>query len=499
MELEKRKYSSKVTNFMDDLKDKTIKELKSMIPDPEKILKAADEWGLGPKSKDLIKRALKVESLGAMAFSEFETTPIIDRSGEGAIVYDVDGKSYIDLMAGFSVNNVGYKRQEILQAIVKQYEKLPQYAEMFSEERIKLGEKLCSITPGGFDKKVFYSLTGSEANEIAIKLVRIYTGKPYIITQYGDYHGRTIGTVPFTHSFSTWFQQYPVPSLDIGVARIPFPYGYRCPCGNFEEEDCADECLHYVDYMLSSSYYGLCDSSKGLCNISAFLIEPFQSAAGYYIPPKNWLPSLYKLAKEHGILFVVDEIQAGMGRTGKWWAIQHYPEIEPDITIIGKALGGGLPFQATIGRKEIMDSWGPGAHSSTFAGYFVGVAAALATLQFIEQNGIIEKTRVNGEYFIKLLNELKGKHPMIGEVQGKGLYIGMEFIKDRKKTPATKETTWLTMKLLQMGVLVKKAGYYRNRFAISPPLTIEKEEIEKVVQIFDKALKETEENFNIKY
>jgi len=229
------------------------------------------------------------------------------------------------------------------------------------------------------------------------------------------------------------------------------------------------------------------------------LIEPFQSAAGYYIPPKNWLPSLYKLAKEHGILFVVDEIQAGMGRTGKWWAIQHYPEIEPDITIIGKALGGGLPFQATIGRKEIMDSWGPGAHSSTFAGYFVGVAAALATLQFIEQNGIIEKTRVNGEYFIKLLNELKGKHPMIGEVQGKGLYIGMEFIKDRKKTPATKETTWLTMKLLQMGVLVKKAGYYRNRFAISPPLTIEKEEIEKVVQRFDKALKETEENFNIKY
>ncbi len=485
-----------------DRKFETIRQLRSMVPDPEKMLRAAEEWGFGPNTKKLLKEALEVESLGAMAFSEFEAPLIVSGSGEGATVYDADGRAYIDMMAGFSVNNIGYKNKKVMDAIIRQYERLPQYAEMFSEERVKLGQKIAQVTPGNYKKKVFYSLTGSEANEIAIKVLRLYTGKPYMITQYGDYHGRTIGTVPYTHSFSTWFQQYPIPALDPAVVRIPFPHAYRCPCAkNVEEEsDCADECLHYVDYMLSNSYYAICDSGRGICNAAAFLIEPFQSAAGYYIPPDNWLPSLYKLAKEHNILFAVDEIQNGMGRTGRWWAIQHYPGIEPDMTIIGKALGGGLPFQATVGRAEIMDCWGPGAHSSTFAGYFVGVAAALATLEVMEEENLPEQVAKKGEVFIKGLNELKEKHPMIGEVQGKGLYIGIEFVKNRTtKEPATKESAWLTMRLVQLGMLVKRGGYFRNRFAVSPPFSITNEEIEKAIEVLDKGIGDAEKEFNIKW
>ncbi len=469
-------------------------------PDPDRILEAAEEWGYGEKSREVIKRALEVESLGSMPFSMYEAPPIIDRAEETAVVYDVDGKRYIDMMAGFAVSNAGHHRKAVMEAIVRQFEKIVQYSEMLTEDRIRLGEKLVSITPGGFPKKVFYTVTGSDANEVAIKLARIYTGRQYIMTQWGDYHGRTIGTAPLTHSTSTWSQIYPVPPADIAIVRIPFPYCYRCPCSKTARdcESCAEECLHQVDYMLSSKYYGLVDSSKGICNIAAMLIEPYQSAAGYIIPPDTWLPALYKLAREHDILFALDEIQTGWARTGRMWAVDHYPGVEPDLFLVSKSIANGLPFAAVVGRREIMDSWGPGAHSTTFAGYMLGVAAALATIEVIERENLARQAEEKGRYFKEGFEDLERRHPLIGEFQNKGLYMGLELVRDRRsKKPASKETSWITMRLLQKGMLVKKAGYYGNRFALSPPLTITYEEIDEAIRLFDEVLGEAESRFNV--
>jgi len=469
--------------------------------DPNTILSNAVKWGFGPKSLELLKRALEVEALGAMPFTMYDAPPIVEEAVDDAIIIDADGKRYIDMMAGFAVSNIGHHRREVLEAIINQFNRIVQYSEMLSEIRIKLGEKLCSIIPGGFKKKVLYGLTGSDSNEIAIKLARFYTGRPIIITQWGDYHGRTIGTVPLTTSFSTWSQNYPLMGADINIVRIPFPYCYRCPCSPEADscEECAESCLHIVDYMLCHTYYGLRDPFSGDVNVAAFLVEPFQSAAGYIIPPDNWLPELYKMAREYDILFMVDEIQTGWARTGKMWSIEHYPGIEPDVVMIAKSIANGLPFSAVVGRAEIMDSMGPGGHSSTFAGYMLGCAAALATIEIFERENLAYQAAVKGEKFIKALKDIMEEHPIVGYVEGRGLYIGIEFVRDRKaKKPATEETKWMTMRLLQKGVLVKRSGYLGNRFALSPPLVIREETLEKTLEIFSDVFREAEEKFNIK-
>jgi 4-aminobutyrate aminotransferase-like enzyme len=479
----------------------TIESKLKMIPDPKKILENAEKWGFGPRSLELLKRALEVESLGAMPFSMYDAPPIVEEAAEDAIIIDADGRRYIDMMAGFAVSNVGHHRKEVLAAIIEQFNKLVQYSEMLSEVRVKLGEKLVEITPGKFKKKVFYGLTGSDANEVAIKIARYYTGRPIIITQWGDYHGRTIGTVPFTTSFSTWSQNYPIMGADIGVVRIPFPYCYRCPCNPKADtcEECAEDCLHLVDYMFNHTYYGLRDPFSKSTNVAGFLIEPYQSAAGYMVAPDNWLPGLYKIAREYDVLFMVDEIQTGWARTGRMWAVDHYPGVEPDVVMVAKSIANGLPFSAVIGRAEVMDSWGPGAHSSTFAGYMLGCAAALKTIEIIERENLAYLAQVKGEKFMKGLQDLMQEHPILGYVEGKGLYIGVEFVKDRdSKKPATEETKWMTMRLLQKGMLVKRAGYLGNRFALSPPLVISDETIDKAIEIFDEVFTEAEEKFNIK-
>ena len=476
-----------------------VKKRKSAFKlNPDKIMRSATEMGFGSKSLELLKRALAVESLGAMPFSLYRAPPIIERGGEGAVIYDADGKEYIDMIAGFSVNNIGYHRREVLDAIIEQFNKISQYAEMLSEVRIKLSELLVKVTPGNYPKKVFYGVTGTDANEITLKLVRFYTGRAYVMTHWADYHGRTSAVSALTSSFSTWAQTYPVPPSDPAIVRFPFPYCYRCPFG-LKRDSCGLACLHHVEYMLASSYYGLSSPGKGLTNVAAFLIEPFQSAAGYIIPPDEYLPGIYKIAKERDILFVVDEIQTGWARTGKLWAVNHYPGIEPDIILVSKSIAGGLPCSAVVGRSEIMDSWGPGAFSTTFAGYMLAAASALKTIEIIVSEDLASQADKKGRYFLKGLEELKDRHPILGDVQGKGLYIGLEFVKDeREKTPAAKETEWMASRLLELGMLVKRAGYFRNRFALSPPLNITYQQIDKAIEIFDRAFAEAEQKFNIK-
>ena len=468
----------------------------------EKILENAVKWCFGEKTIELLKRAVRVEGLGAMPFTMYDAPPVIEKALEDdAIVFDIDGREYIDTMAGFAVSNIGHHRREVLEAIIDQFSKIVQYSEMLSEVRIKLGEKLISITPGSFPKKVYYGVTGTDANEIAIKMARAYTGRPIIITQWGDYHGRSIGTIPFTTSFSTWSQNYPIMGADLNVVRIPFPYCYRCPCNPRAEscDECDESCLDLVDYMLSHTYYGLRDPSTGETNIAGFLVEPYQSAGGYILPGDKWIPGLFKLAREYDILYLVDEIQTGWARTGRLWAVEHYPGVEPDVIMVSKSIANGLPFSVVVGKKEIVDSLGPGAHTTTFAGYMLGCAAALKTIEIIEKENLASVARVKGEKLINALRDLMDNHPIIGYVEGKGLYIGIEFVKDRKsKKPATEETKWMTMRLIQKGVLVKRTGYLGNRFALSPPFTIREETMTKLIEIFDDVFKEAEDKFSIK-
>ncbi len=481
--------------------DKIIEEIrrkkKLLKLDGDEILRNAERMKFGEKSLELLRRALNVESLGAMPFSLYDAPPIIESAGEGALIYDADGREYLDMMAGFSVNNIGYHRPEVLEALIEQYKKISQYGEMLNETRIKLSELLVKITPGEPPKKVFYGVTGTDANEIAVKLVRSYTGRPYIVTHWGDYHGRSIGTSALTSSFSTWSQTYPVPPADTAVVRFPFPYCYRCPFG-LNRDNCGMICTNYVDYMLKSSYYGLANPSKGLTNVAAFIIEPFQSAAGYIIPPDGYLEELYKIVKERDILFVVDEIQTGWGRTGKLWAVDHYPGVKPDITLVSKSIAGGLPYSAVVGRKEIMDSWGPGAYSTTFAGYMLGAAAALKTIEIILNENLAYQAEKKGKYFLKGLKDLEEEHPIVGDVQAKGLYMGIEFVSNNEKKPAEKETRWMASRLLQLGMLVKRSGYFGNRFALSPPLNITESQIDKAIEIFDRVFGEAEDKFDIK-
>ncbi len=481
--------------------DKIIKEIhrkkKLLKLDADTILKNAEKLKFGERSLELLRRALNVESLGAMPFSLYDAPPIIEKAGEGASIYDADGREYIDMMAGFSVNNIGYHRPEVLNALLEQYNKISQYGEMLNEVRIRLSELLVKITPGEPPKKVFYGVTGTDANEIAMKLVRSYTGRAYIATHWGDYHGRSIGTSALTSSFSTWSQTYPVPPADTAVVRFPFPYCYRCPFG-LNKDTCGMACINYIDYMLKSSYYGLSNLDRGLTNVAAFIIEPFQSAAGYIIPPEGYLDELYKIAKEKDILFVVDEIQTGWGRTGKLWAVDHYNDVKPDITLVSKSIAGGLPYSAVIGKKDIMDSWGPGAFSTTFAGYMLGAAAALKTIEIILKEDLAGQAERKGRYFLKGLRDLEEIHPIIGDVQAKGLYIGIEFVSNSEKKPAEKETKWMASRLLQLGMLVKKSGYFGNRFALSPPLNITENQIDRAIEIFDRVFSEAEDKFDIK-
>ncbi|HDJ66620.1 MAG TPA: aspartate aminotransferase family protein [Nitrososphaeria archaeon] len=485
-------------NEKDKMLSEVSKKKSAFKLDAGKILKSAEEMGFGPKSLSLLKKALAVESLGSMPFSMYRAPPIIEKAGEGAVIYDVDGKEYIDMIAGFSVNNIGYHRREVLEAIVEQYSKISQYAEMLSEVRIKLSELLVRITPGDYPKKVFYGVTGTDANEITLKLVRFYTGRPYVMTHWADYHGRTSTISSLTSSFSTWAQTYPVPPTDPAIIRFPFPYCYRCPF-KLDRDTCDLTCVRHVEYMLKAPYYGLSNPRKNLTNVAAFLIEPFQSAAGYIIPPEEYLPALYKIAKERDILFVVDEIQTGWARTGKLWAVDHYPEVKPDIILVSKSMAGGIPCSAVVGKSEIMDSWGPGAFSTTFAGYMLAAASALKTINILLEEDFASQAREKGKYFLKGLMDLKERHPIIGDIQVKGLYIGIEFVKNhRDKKPATEETAWMASRLLELGMLVKKSGYFGNRFAMSPPLNITYEQIDKAVEILDKAFTEAEQKFGIK-
>jgi 4-aminobutyrate aminotransferase-like enzyme len=451
----------------------------------EEMHRRVDSSAYGSRSKELLHRYADFESSGGVGWALFDCPPAIVE-GRGALVYDADGKEYVDCMAGMSVSNLGHGRPDIAAAIDAQQQRLAHYFDLPNEPREELAERLTRLAPGDHKKRVAFAATGSDATDTAIRMARWYTGAPLIISTYGGYHGATSGTIATTSKGYLWAYHYPVGPHDSSQMMVPFPYSYRPPLG-----DDGTSGRPYVDFlrrMLSGKESPLGDRVNGVNNVAAILVEPMQGSAGYIIPPDDYLPLLRELCDEYGILLIADEIQCGMGRTGEMWACDRVGVV-PDILLTSKALANGQPLSAVIASDEIATSWGAAAHISTFACTPVAAAAANAVLDAFEKEKIPQQAAEKGRYVSARLTELMEQHDLIGDFDVAGLFIGIEFVLDRDtKEPADAEAATMLEFCVREGLLLEKGGYHHNRFQLIPPLVIEVEQIDAALDILDRAL-----------
>ncbi len=421
----------------------------------------------GPKAKEIIKKDEKY-----LMQSFVRWYPLVVEKAEDYVVYDVDGNAYIDLNAGIAVLNVGSTNPDVVKAATEQLKKFTHYSltDFYYKVAVDLAERLVNIAPVGKPAKVFFTNSGAESVEAAIKAARYSTGRQYLIAFLGAFHGRTMGAVSLTASKPV--QRKGFAPLVPSVIHVPYPYPYRCPFGTDDPEECGERTIGYIEEWVFGK---LVDPSE----VAAVIAEPIQGEGGYIVPPDNFFPKLTNLLRRHGILLISDEVQAGFCRTGRWFAIQHWG-VNPDIITTAKAIAGGLPLGAVIGTDKAM-SIGPGGHASTFGGNPVAAAAALAVIDFIERNKLCERAARMGEKVIKRFKEAMNELEMIGDVRGKGLMIGVELVKNKKtKEPAKKELAEILMRLFKKGYLVIGAGVSSIR--ISPPLTINEEALMNAVE-----------------
>ncbi len=428
----------------------------------------------GPKARALLKRDAEVMSDSLVRFY-----PLVVESGEGSIVRDVDGNEYIDFNAGIACLNVGHSHPKVVDAIKKQADKFLHYSitDFYYENIVSLGEKLQSITPGNFRKKIFFSNSGAESIETAIKLTRWHTRRPLFLAFIGAFHGRLMGSLSLTASKPSQ-KKYFSPLMP-GVTHVPYPYCYRCPF-KLEYSDCDYWCVEFIEKWIL-------ERSVPAQDTAAIFFEPIQGEGGYVVPPPDYFQRLKKLADKHEILLVDDEIQAGMGRTGKWSAIEHW-NIEPDVTCMAKSLAAGLPIGATIAREDIMD-WEGGSHTSTFGGNPVSAAAANAAIDAIKDEKLMENATRLGAHMMSRLKEWQTKYEIVGDVRGKGLMIGIEIVKDKtSKNPGNEESKEIMHKTWRRGVAVITCG--QSTIRIAPPLTITTELVDSALEILEGAIKE---------
>ncbi|NIN01676.1 MAG: acetyl ornithine aminotransferase family protein [candidate division Zixibacteria bacterium] len=428
----------------------------------------------GPKAREFVK---KDETLISPSYVRFY--PLVIESAKGCIVKDVDGNEHIDFNSGLACLNVGHCHPKVVDAINKQSKRFLHYSntDFYYKEVVNLAETLSSITPGSFDKKTYFGNSGAEAVEAAVKLAKWHTRKHRFIAFIGGFHGRTLGALSFTASKPVQ-RRYFFPLLP-GVVHVPYPYCYRCPF-NLTYPDCDYWCVDYIDELVLQKY-------APPEEVAAILFEPIQGEGGYVIPPPRYFERLKKVADKYGILLIDDEIQAGMGRTGKWCAIEHW-KIEPDIICIAKAIASGLPLGATVARARLMD-WEGGSHASTFGGNPLSCAAASAVIDVMNEENLLENATRQGAYIMKRLEDLKEEQPIVGDVRGKGLMIGAEIVKDKEsKKPGSDEAREIMTRCWKRGVAIITCGASTVRLV--PPLIITRELVDAALEIFEDATKE---------
>lgn len=469
-----------------------------MIQKPfEKLLEQVNnDKNVTPGNKEALLDFLTYEHPGDVLFTKW-TNPPVPKRGKGNRLWDVDGREYIDCITGMSSMNLGHSDRRIADAMYDQYmNELDNWFDFPSPERLKLVKRLIEITPGDYKKRVRLALSGSDAVENAIRLARYHTKKTHIISFYGGYHGQNTATMGLTGAggMHRWYN--PMPSNDNCIERFPYPYCYRCPydktCDN-----CELHCVKVIDQMMASTQTSLGNPDSGVCNVAAMIVEPCQSSAGYIVPPIGFLRALRELADKYGFLLIFDEIQTGMGRTGKMFACQH-EGVAPDMILIGKALGAGVPMSAVVGRAEIFEETGPGFICSTYAGYAMGCRVGNTVLDIIEQDGLLDKCAASGEYLGKIADMFMAKHPSVGSYSRRGVFFGMEFVTDREnKEPAKKLTAALVDNLREAGLLAQLNGYYSNRISFIPPITITPAQIDEIFEIMEVQVTKVEAEFGI--
>ncbi len=426
----------------------------------------------GPKARAWVERDEAVVSP-----SYTRAYPFVIARGEGAVVWDVDGNSYIDLNAGIAVCSTGHSHPKVVRAIQEQAARFLHMSstDFYVPNQVELAEWLAEIAPWSGPARVFFTNSGTEAVEAAMKLARYVTRRPAFIAFYGAFHGRTFGSLSLTASKAVQRARF-APLLP-QVYHAHYPNPYRSPLG-VRGDAVADAALDYLEEEVLGR---LVDPQ----DVAAIVIEPIQGEGGYVVPPPTFFPRLRELCDRHGILLIADEVQSGMGRTGRWFAIEHFG-VEPDIVTVAKGIGSGMPIGAMIARAELM-TWTPGAHASTFGGNPVAVAAALATLQVIEEEGLMENAAVQGAYLMERLRAWQERFPFLGDVRGKGLMVGAELVEDREsRRPAKELAGRVLQEAFKEGVLALTAGASTLRF--SPPLVIDRETLDEALEVLERVL-----------
>lgn len=421
----------------------------------------------GPRAKAIIERDGQVVSP-----SYTRGYPFVIARGEGAMVEDVDGNVFLDCAAGIAVNSTGHSHPDVVAAIVEQASRYLHMSgtDFYYELQVELAEVLSAVVPMPGPCRSFFGNSGAEANEAAIKLARYHTKRPFLIAFMGSFHGRTLGALSLTASRAVQRKGFG-PVTAPGVFHVPYPDVYR------GGPRAVDECLEFLE---DRTFVQLVSPDE----VAAIVVEPIQGEGGYLVPPPEFLQRLRAIADRHGILLIADEVQSGMGRTGKMFAIEH-AGVQPDIITMAKGIASGMPLGVATARAGVMD-WTPGAHASTFGGNPVSCAAALTTIRLLQDQLIANAADV-GTYLLDGLRALQEKHPLIGDVRGKGLMIGVELVKDRTtKARATAERDRVVDEAFARGLLVLGAG--RNAIRLSPPLVLTRAQAKTAIDILDAAL-----------
>ena len=407
--------------------------------------------------------------------------PLVAKRGQGALIEDVDGNSFLDFAAGIAVVSTGHCHPDVVRVIQKQAETLIHMSgtDFYYPLLAQLAEKMAQITPGRFPKKVAFGNSGTEAMEAAMKIARYHTKRHRFIAFLGSFHGRTFGALSLTASKAV--QRRGFGPLLSGVVHVPYANPYRCPQGH-RAPDCVCDCV--CSDLLGQMFKTAVPPEE----VAAIVVEPIQGEGGYVIPPPRFLDNLRRLCDKYGILLIFDEVQSGMGRTGKMWACDHVGVV-PDIIITAKGIASGLPLGVTVARAELMD-WGPGAHASTFGGNPIACAAAPETIRLLEEKYIANAARL-GEYIMGRIVDWPHKHRIVGQVRGRGLMIGIELVKSQDlREPHTEARKRVIERAFELGVLLLGCG--ESTVRLMPPLVIDREQADFAIDTLDRCIAEVE-------
>lgn len=429
----------------------------------------------GPQAKKWIEKDAKF-----MSPSYTRDYPLVAKKGQGATVEDVDGNIFLDFAAGIAVCSTGHCHPKVVAAIQKQAAELIHISgtDFYHHHMPELAERLVATMPGSEHKKVFFGNSGTEAVEGAIKLARYATKRDKLIAFYGCFHGRTLGSLSLTASKVT--QRKYFGSLLGGVEHIPFPYAYRCALGH-TAETCGTEVLEHLEQQMFKRLFAPEE-------IAAIIVEPIQGEGGFIPAPAFFLQELQRICNKHGIMLIIDEVQSGMGRTGKWWAYEH-AGVEPDILCTAKGIASGMPLSAFIAKESVM-KWKPGSHGTTYGGNPVAIASAMATMDLIE-GGYMANAQKMGDYIFGKIADWTKRFKIVGDVRGKGLMIGVEIVRDqRTKERAGDLRDAIIDRAFHKGLLLLGSG--ENSIRISPPLLIDEEQADCAIQIFEDCFREAE-------